>query len=167
MSWTPNPAQPLPTGDVHDFDFLSGHWTVHNRRLMTRLIGAADWTEFPAAAWCEPRLNGAANIDQIDFPTLGFSGLTLRSFDVARRHWSIYWINSRDGRLTPPVHGGFEGDRGEFYGEDEDAGRAVDVRFVWTRQGPDSARWEQAFRLKGAASDDWETNWAMQLSRRP
>ena len=65
------------------------------------------------------------------------------------------------------MHGGFDGDRGEFYGEDEDGGRAVDVRFVWTRQGPDRARWEQAFRLQGAASDDWETNWTMQLTRRP
>lgn len=162
-----NTPLPTMTGDVHDFDFLSGRWAVHNRRLMTRLIGANDWTDFPATTWCEPRFNGAANIDQIDFSTLGFSGLTLRLFDPARRQWSIYWINSRNGLLTPPVHGGFSGDRGEFYGVDEDGGRAVDVLFVWTRQGADRALWEQSFRLKDAADDAWETNWVMQLSRLP
>ncbi|HSW05839.1 hypothetical protein [Aquabacterium sp.] len=160
-----NHTLPDRMGDVHDFDFLSGRWTVHNRRLMTRLIGANDWTDFPASMGCEPRFGGAANIDQIDFPTLGFSGLTLRLFDPARRRWAIYWVNSRDGLMTPPVHGGFEGDRGEFYGIDEDGGREVDVRFVWTRLDKDRAQWEQSFRLKDAAEDEWETNWVMQLNR--
>ena len=139
----------LPCGDIHDFDFLAGRWRVHNRRLMTRLRGAGDWMEVDAVHHCERWLNGGANVDQIDFPSLGWSGLTLRTFDVAQRRWSIYWINSRDGVLTPPVHGGFDGNRGLFYGEDTDDGREVQVRFHWTRQGPDAARWEQAFSLDG------------------
>ena len=81
---------------------------------------------------------------------------------MAQRRWSIYWINSRDGVLTPPVHGGFEGDRGVFYGVDTDDGREVQVRFDWTRLGPDAARWEQAFSLDGR---EWETNWTMALTR--
>ncbi|NRF68755.1 hypothetical protein HLB44_17320 [Aquincola sp. S2] len=161
---------PQPTGHVNDFDFLFGRWSVANRRLMTRLVGANDWAEFPATAACEPRLGGGANVDQIDFPTLGFSGLTLRSFDHARRQWAIWWINSKSGLLFPPVHGGFEGLVGDFYGDDEDDGRAVDVRYRWTRISSDSARWEQAFRLKGgptstAEADGWETNWVMDCTR--
>jgi hypothetical protein len=152
----------LPHGDVHDFDFLAGRWHVRNRRLMSRLRGVDEWTEFEGINACERRLNGGANIDQIDFPSLGWSGLTVRTFDVAQRRWSIYWINSRDGVLTPPVHGGFDGDRGVFFGEDSDDGRAVQVRFHWTRLGPRAARWEQAFSLDGRA---WETNWIMDLSR--
>jgi hypothetical protein len=42
-----------PHGSVHDFDFLVGHWNVHNRRLTTRLRGANDWKEFPATHWLE------------------------------------------------------------------------------------------------------------------
>ena len=152
----------LPSGDVHDFDFLAGRWRVHNRRLLTRLRGASDWTEFEGSSSCEPRFSGAANIDQIDFPSLGFSGLTLRTFDTAQRRWAIYWINSRDGLLTPPVHGGFDGDRGLFYGADSDAARDVQVRFVWLRLGPSTARWEQAFSLDGHA---WEINWTMAFTR--
>ena len=152
----------LRHGDPHDFDFLAGRWQVANRRLTTRLAGADDWAEFPATSWCEPRLGGAANVDQLDFPTLGFSGLTLRLFDHAARRWSIYWINGRDGVLTPPVQGGFDGDRGEFLGRDRHASRDVDVRFLWTRRGADSARWEQSFSLDGRT---WEINWTMDFTR--
>ena len=66
------------------------------------------------------------------------------------------------GQLFPPVHGGFDGDRGEFHGHDEDEGRAVEVRFVWNRLGADAARWEQAFSLDGRA---WEVNWMMEMRR--
>jgi hypothetical protein len=152
----------LPHGDIHDFDFLAGRWRVHNRRLTLRLRGVDEWTEFEGTSHCEPRLNGGANIDQIDFPSRGWSGLTVRSFDVAQRRWSIYWINSRDGVLTPPVHGGFDGEHGVFFGADTDDGRAVQVRFDWTRRGRDAARWAQAFSLDGRA---WETNWTMDFTR--
>jgi hypothetical protein len=152
----------LPHGGTHDFDFLAGRWRVRNRRLTTRLRGTDDWAEFDATHHCERWLNGGANVDQIDFTSLGWSGMTVRTFDVAQRRWSIYWINSRDGVLTPPVHGGFDGDRGLFYGEDTDDGRPVQVRFVWTRLGPDAAHWEQAFSLDGR---EWEVNWTMALAR--
>jgi hypothetical protein len=59
------------------------------------------------------------------------------------------------------VVGGFDGERGEFVGEDLDEGRRVDVRFIWTR-GTERARWEQAFSLDGRA---WETNWVMEFKR--
>ena len=149
---------------IEDFDFLHGRWSVQNRRLTTRLQGADDWLAFPGTSVCEPRLSTGANIDQIDFPTLGFSGLTLRLFDVAARRWSIYWINSRSGTLQPPVHGGFVGDVGTFMGVDDDEGRAVEVRFTWHRLGPERARWEQAFRIAGVETP-WETNWVMEFRR--
>ena len=53
-------------------------------------------------------------------------------------------------------------DRGEFFGADSDDGRAVRVRFVWTRLDPDAASWAQAFALDGGA---WEENWVMESCR--
>jgi hypothetical protein len=82
--------------------------------------------------------------------------------DLATRRWSIYWVNSRTGRLFPPVAGGWSGDRGEFIGADDDESRPVLARFIWQRFGPDHARWEQAFSLAGR---EWETNWTMELRR--
>ncbi|HET9623049.1 MAG TPA: NIPSNAP family protein [Kofleriaceae bacterium] len=149
-------------GDVHDFDFLAGRWTVASRRLAARGAGSTTWQTTLATARAELHLGGVANVDEIELPALGAAGLTLRHFRIADRQWSIHWVSSHTGAIDPPVVGGFHGDRGEFYGEDVDAGRPVKVRFVWTRLGPDAARWEQAFAYAGGA---WETNWIMEFQR--
>jgi len=150
------------TGDLHDFDFLSGAWTLANRRLKKRLSGSNDWDEFPAVDCAQIHLHGIVNVDELVFPTKGWAGVTFRNFDLEKRQWSIYWVSSRSGKMFPPVVGGVTGDRGEFYGEDEDDGRPVKVRFLWIKQGPDHAHWEQAFSLDGKT---WEVNWVNELIR--
>jgi hypothetical protein len=97
---------PLPIGDIHDFDFFIGSWKVMHRRLKERLAGCDSWDAFPSTSRCEQRLGGLVNVDENIFPTKGFAGLTLRVFDPAQRRWSIYWVDSRVGVLTPPVIGG-------------------------------------------------------------
>jgi hypothetical protein len=37
------------------------------------------------------------------------------------------------------------------------------VRYLWSRIGADSARWEQAYSLDEGNS--WETNWIMDFTR--
>lgn len=148
-------------GQRHDFDFLVGRWHIDNRRLRRRLADSNDWDEFPATLEAFTHLDGQVSVDQTHFPSRGFSGCTVRSLNLATKQWAIYWINSNDGRLFPPVHGGFDGERGEFHGEDEDEGRPVQVRFIWIR-GQDTCHWEQAFSLDGRV---WETNWTMDSVR--
>lgn len=148
-------------GQRHDFDFLVGRWHIANRRLRRRLADSNDWDEFPGSSDAFTHLDGLVSVDETQFPTRGFGGCTLRTLNLATKQWAIYWINSNDGRLFPPVHGGFDGERGEFYGEDEDEGRPVKVRFIWVR-GQDTAHWEQAFSFDGQV---WETNWTMALRR--
>jgi hypothetical protein len=150
------------TGDIHDFDFLAGAWTFRNRRLKKRFVGGNDWDQFPASDCAQIYLGGVVNVDELLFATKGWSGVTFRTFNLEKRQWSIYWVNSRNGKMFPPVLGGFSGDRGEFYGEDEDDGRAIKVRFLWIKQGPDHAHWEQAFSLDGKT---WEVNWVNELTR--
>ncbi len=156
-------------GRPHDFDFLvGGLWHVANRCLRQRLPGGADWNEFEHSFRASVLMDGQVSIDENVFASQGFTGVTFRSLDVAAQRWAIYWINSRDGRVQPPVHGGWNGDVGRFFGDDEDAGRPVHVRFLWERLGPDRARWSQDFALigqDGAADGEWETNWVMEMSR--
>jgi hypothetical protein len=150
-------------GARDDFDFIAGEWTVVNRRLRERGRGSTDWEVFPATSSARPQLGGLANVDEMAFAApYGGMGMTLRTFDAAKRQWSIYWVSSRDGLLGLPVVGGFDGDTGIFYGEDRDGGRPVKVRFTWTR-GADRARWVQAFSYDDAT---WETNWIMEFTRR-
>jgi hypothetical protein len=164
----PNPAGEYAyttarTGDVHDFDFLGGAWTLQNRRLKKRGVGSKDWEEFPAVDCAQLYLGGVVNVDEIHFTTKGWAGVTFRNFDIEKRQWSIYWVNSKSGKMFPPVLGGFAGDRGEFYGEDEDEGRPVKARFLWIKHGPDHAHWEQAFSYDGGKT--WEVNWMNDLTR--
>jgi len=152
------------TGDVHDFDFLAGSWTGVSRKLAKRGVGSDQWESFPLEASTASMLQGVMSVEEIAFPTKGFSGVALRTFDVGKKQWSIYWVDSRNGLLQPPVVGGFDGDVGLFYGEDVDDGRPFKAAFRWTRMGPDAARWEQAFSYDGGST--WETNWVMEFERR-
>lgn len=145
------------------FDFLHGSWNVASRRLVQRLAGSAEWEEFPGTAVCRPLFGGAANVDEIDFPSKGFTGATLRLFDREQEHWTLHWANSITGRLDPPLAGAFADGRGAVYGDDVEGGRPIRVHFVWSDITPDSARWQQAFSLDG---ETWEVNWIMRFTRR-
>ena len=101
------------TGDMHDFDYFQGAWTTHQRRLKARGVGSTEWEEFPATLCMTLYLEGMATVDELYFPTKGWAGLTLRTFDVEKRQWSIYWVSSATGKLEPPVVGGFDGDHGD------------------------------------------------------
>ena len=150
-------------GSPHDFDFLIGRFDVANRRLRERHIGSNDWDEFPATHSGWTLHDGAVSVDEIRFASRGFSGATVRTLDRARRRWSICWVNSLKGVLEPPVHGGFDGGRGEFFGEDHDLGRPVQVRFIWSGTTTRTPQWEQAFSIDNGRT--WETNWVMSFTR--
>ncbi|MFF2848932.1 hypothetical protein ACFVT5_21785 [Streptomyces sp. NPDC058001] len=149
---------------AHDFDFLHGDWTIRNRRRENYLDPSSGWQEFPATHRCWALFDGAANVDEMDCPSQGFKGATLRLFDPAAKEWSLYWSSSRTGTLEPPVRGGFGDDgRGVFEGDDSYAGTPIRVRFLWLQVTPTSARWEQAFRTD--EDGDWLTNWIMDFTR--
>ncbi|MGX1273344.1 hypothetical protein [Streptomyces phaeoluteigriseus] len=151
---------------AHDFDFLHGEWQGSHRRRTRFLDPASAWEPaFPSTSHCRPLFGGAANVDEIDMPHLGYKGLTLRLFEPSTRQWSLHWSSSATGRLFPPVVGRFTGDRGEFHGDDVHDGHEVRVRFVWSGVSATAARWEQAFSPDGG--DTWVTNWIMDFTRPP
>jgi hypothetical protein len=151
------------TGSEHDFDYFEGGWTTVQHRLAESHDGKPEWKVFPGNLCMRLYLNGHVTVDELDFPTLGTAGLTLRTFDKQKRQWSIYWVSSVSGRLDPvPTIGGFEGNRGEFYAEDQIDGRPVKVRYLWTIKDHDHARWEQAFSYDDRS---WKTNWIADFAR--
>lgn len=160
------PPQPAETSGAGDFDFLIGEWTVHHRRLRRRLVGDDEWIELTGPASVRKTLAGLGNVDEIriELPEGGYTGVTLRFYNPTTRLWTIYWIDSRDPKLEPPMVGSFRGGRGLFFGEDTFAGKPIRVRFLWTPLTADSCRWEQAFLPDGG--ETWETNWTMSFTRR-
>ncbi|MFK2889903.1 hypothetical protein ISS98_02095 [Dyella flagellata] len=150
---------------MHDFDYFMGSgWNATQHRLKATGVGSKEWYEFPSRLCATPYLGGMATVDEVDMPSKGAAGLTVRTFDPAKHQWSIYWISSRDGILEmPAMVGGFHGSHGEFYGPDHDAqGRPVKVRFLWTLLDHDHAKWEQAFSYDNRT---WETNWIADFVR--
>ncbi len=148
-----------------DFDFLVGQWHVHHRKLKHRLVGSQYWIEFDGTTVLKTLLGGLGNMDEnvLRDPSGSYRALTFRLFSPETRQWSIWWVDGRRLALDPPVHGGFEGDVGLFYGDDVFGGHPIKVRFVWTKVDADQARWEQAFSADDGKT--WETNWTMAFSR--
>jgi hypothetical protein len=148
-----------------DFHFLYGRWTVAHQRLRQRGVGLGrpEWDSFEGTSFCQGLLGGLSNVEEHDFPDRGHQGLALRTFDVERGLWSIYWVSSQSGVLEPPVTGRFENGVGRFHGDDVDAGRPVKVAFLWDRITPGAARWSQSFSYDGGQS--WEENWIMEFTR--
>ncbi|MFI8962760.1 hypothetical protein ACIGO8_11625 [Streptomyces sp. NPDC053493] len=150
------------------FAFLTGTYDVANRwrkDFLDPADGEGRWEEFPGITRASAHFDGRASFDEIDFPTKGFAGLTLRLYDPAADAWSLYWASKRSGTLFPPVTGRFQADgTGVFHGDDEHDGRPVRVRFIWSEIGETTARWEQAFSVDEGRT--WLTNWHMHLTRR-
>ena len=146
-----------------DFIFMYGRWRVTHRRLKARGVGCKEWDRFAGSSFCQGLMGGLCNVDENDFPERGFQGLTLRTFDVEKGQWSIYWVDSKSGVLQAPVHGRFENGEGRFYGDDVDDGRPVKVVYVWNEITASSARWSQAFSYDDGKT--WETNWTMAFTR--
>ena len=154
---------PPPTGDVHDFDYQVGTWDGVQRKLKKRWTSNPEWEEFPSRSTYVQYLGGAVSVDQTDFPTRGTSGMTVRVFDAEKKQWLIYWVTRASPEMGTPVAGGYQGNRGVFYGDDTDDGRPIKVRFIRTKNPPDKERWEQAFSLDQGLT--WETNWIADFTR--
>lgn len=150
-------------GTRGDFDFLIGNWNVEHRRLRTRLSNCTDWIEERGRYHGFSFADGVLSVDEFEFPERGLKGCSVRTLDLAARRWTIHWTTSDTGYLFAPVHGGFTGNRGEFYGRDVCEERPVLARYFWLDCDTAHPRWEQAFSTDGGAT--WETNWTMEFTR--
>jgi hypothetical protein len=154
------PASSTVADGQRDFEWETGTWRTTVRVLAEPLAESPDeWLQFTGTTVVRPLLDQRANI--VEFEVSGPSGridaLNLRLYEPQAGRWSLTFVNIRDGLLTPAVYGGFHDGVGEFYGDDQLGGRPIAVRFLIFRQGPDTARFEQAFSADGGTT--WETNW--------
>jgi hypothetical protein len=143
-----------------DFDWEIGSWRTSVRVLAEPLSDSADeWLQFTGTSIVRPLSDRRANVVElaVSGPSGRIDGLNLRLNEPQAQRWSSTFVSLRDGLLTPAVYGGFHDGVGEFHGDDQLGGRPIEVRFLIFRQGPDTARFEQAFSADGGTT--WETNW--------
>ncbi|HEY0745814.1 MAG TPA: hypothetical protein VGD63_03875 [Steroidobacteraceae bacterium] len=146
----------------HDFDFEVGTWNAHVKVLPRRLSHSTDWEEFSGTAVTRtlPMLEGWNESElQMDNRKSGKHSalLAVRLYNPSTHQWAIYGANIKTGIFDPPMIGGFQNDRGEFYSQDTWEGRPIFVRFIWKIIDPAHAHLEQAFSDDGGKT--WETNW--------
>lgn len=154
----------------HDFDFIFGRWSVHNRKLVDVTDPACDqWTEFDGVSEASPILSGIGHVDSMTVaaPADGgapFEGFTLRLFEPSDQTWRIWWSSTRaPGVLEKPVTGRFDGSHGVFESSEMIGGRPGQVRFEWLVDEPDRPRWQQSFSYD--EGETWALNWQMLLTR--
>jgi hypothetical protein len=145
----------------HDFDFEFGAWKAHLCRVARPLSRSSIWNEMNGTSVVRKVWDGRANIGEfaVDGPSGHIEGLSLRLYNPQSRQWSIYWANSKDGEMTPPLVGSFHDGRGEFFNRDTFDGRPIEISEITAN----SFRLEQAF-----SADDrktWETNWIATFTR--
>ena len=151
-----------------DFDFEIGTWTTRVKVLRNPLSGEApNWAEYEGTSVVRPLLDGRANFVELSVRgTAGqIEGGALRLYNSQTRQWNINYASLKNGMLTPPVYGSFDGSgRGTFLGQDMLDGRAILVRFVITQKGANEALFEQSYSPDGGST--WETNWIAVDTRR-
>jgi hypothetical protein len=130
--------------------------------LKTRNAGSNDWKEFSSVICVTPFLNGGANVSEMYSRASGSSGLTVRTFDVQKKQWLVHYIGGKTSQLDPGMIGGFDGNQGQFFGEDVDNGLPIKARIIWIAIDHDHVRWEQAFSYDNRT---WETNWTSEMKR--
>ncbi len=154
-----------PSSSKNDFDFFAGKSNIHNRKLKSRLSNCTEWTEFESTQEMHKVLNGIGNIDNFIATIEGqpFEGMTVRLFDPKTKLWSIYWADSNNGKLDPPVVGSFENHIGHFFSQDIFNGKNIIVVFRWDSRNKDNPVWSQAFSDNNGKN--WEWNWYMYMTK--
>ncbi len=149
----------------HDFDFELGTWKIHLKKLDHPLTGSTTWIEFDGSSVTRKVWNGRSQLEEFetDGPSGHIEGMTLRLYNPQSHQWSLYWVNSRDGKLAQPTIGEFKNGRGEFIDQEPFKGRAILVRYVWSEITPTSAHFEQSFSDDGGKT--WEVNWITDQTR--
>ena len=146
---------------MHDFDFLTGEWTIGNRRLLTP--GTDEWDEFDGEATVTSALRGLASIEDLRIPSRGFAGLGVRVFHLDTNEWADHWVSGSNGVVNEPMLGTFVDGVGTFTTIDDEDGVTVHARGVWDRITPASCRWHQATSSDGGRT--WHLNWEMHWHR--
>jgi hypothetical protein len=160
-------AAPVLKDGAHDFDFEFGRWKAHIARRLKPLTGSQNWVEYDGLSVVHPLWGGKANIGELDVSGSAgrIEGMSLRLYDAASRQWKIRWANGADGALGEPMVGGFADGQGLFYNQEELGGRAILVRFLFSRMTAASFRIEQSFSDDGGTS--WEVNWISDFTKLP
>jgi hypothetical protein len=143
----------------HDFDFNTGVWHTHIRRVLDPLSGSTRSIELNGTVTVRKVWDGRAFVEEIetDGPNGHWEGLSLFLYNPEAHQWTQSFVNSKVGQLTNPLVGSFSNGRGELFAQDTINGRTILVRGVWSDIKPDSHQYAESY------SEDGGKTWALSL----
>lgn len=157
--------KPSKTSSKNDFDFLEGRWSIHNKKLKSRLCNSDKWIEFDATHQMRKVLTGIGNVENfyatIDEKT--YEGMGVRLFNPSTKLWSIYWADNNLGTMEKPVVGSFENKVGSFFCKDTFMGKNIVAQFQFDAANANEPVWSQAFSADNGKT--WEWNWYMYFTK--
>lgn len=129
---------------------------------------------FAATSDVRRAIDGCAIVEEwrgrVRFPWEGMTepdslyGLSVRSYDMEAREWSIYWMDSRRPTFGLPFVGSFADGVGTFTRRTRrpDGGFLL-TRTVFDRIEPKSVHWGLSISSDGG--DSWRLLWEMRMLR--
>lgn len=157
----PKPDAPVTGKGVGDFDFLTGEWTIVNRRFDG--IYKKGRGESEGSATVQRVLNGMGSIEQLRGPGGKLRGMGVRVWRPEAGVWADHWTDCQDGVVNPPQLGRFIEGQGVFEADDEMDGKPIKVRAFWDKITPVSCRWYQTMSADGGKT--WDYGWYMDWTR--
>jgi hypothetical protein len=161
------PQQDFAAGDgSHDFDFNTGVWKTHIRRLQHPLSGSSDAIELNGTVTVRKVWDGRAQLEEIeaDGPNGHWEGTTLFLYNPLSHQWSQTFADSKNGILGRPLIGAFANGRGELVSQDSLAGRAILIRGVWSNITANAHHFEEDY--SGDGGKNWEHVFVADLTRK-
>ncbi len=124
LCWQPDRAFALSAGSelakardgAHDFDFGTGVWHTHIRRVLDPFSASSDVIELNGTVTTRPIWGGRARLEEIeaDGPKGHWEGLSLFLYNPQSHQWSQSFLNSKTAVLSGSLVGEFHDGHGEL-----------------------------------------------------
>ncbi len=150
LSASSKPAEAARDGQ-HDFDFNTGVWHTHIRRVLDPFSASSDVIELNGTVTIRPVWGGRAKLEEIeaDGPRGHWEGLSLFLYNPQSHQWSQSFLNSKMAVLSGSLVGEFHDGRGELYQHDTYHDKSIFVRGVWSEITPNSHRYTESYSSDG------------------
>jgi len=157
------PTVPVVRDGSHDFDWEIGVW---NTKLRRKPLGSDTWVSYTGSSTVRGVWDGRSNMVELIVNAPDgqvFRGANWRLYNPETRQWSTNYANASVGVISTPGIGEFKNGVGEFYDQEELAGRYRLVKFVMSNITPTTAHFEQFFSIDGGRT--WDLNWVADDTR--
>lgn len=148
----------------HDFDSLAGTWKCHTKYRAHPFASRSDpWIEYDGTENFQKIWDGAMLELSKVANANGPGGLMLYTYNPQSHQWSVYFANSKDGKVGPPNVGEFRNGRGEFFVQDTLNGKSMLNRYVWSQIASSAPHFEESWSNDGGRT--WELVRVVDLAR--